>query len=182
MASDCLDITCPTDCEGDMPAVSFSVCSPEINNGEITDIYLTNPGNPLTDETSPSEWATRMAATDETKIINLKVMADLPLPEATEIEISGGRKVNGKKAYTINLDIDETNQINYEFMRSTSCATKKTAWFKTSSGQLYGGAVGIDGTLRLDEVIPRSSKEVTKFTGTFKWDAKFAPCRTVSVI
>lgn len=182
MASACLEITCPTDCDGNLPDVEFSVCSPEINLGEITDIYLTNPGNPLTDETSAVEWAARMAAVDETKIINLKVMGDLPIPEASEIEISGKRKVTGDKSYTINLDIDETNQTNYEFMRATSCANKKTAWFKTTSGKLYGGATGIDGTLRLDEIIPRSSKEVTKFTGTFKWDAKFAPCRTDSVI
>lgn len=182
MATSCEEIICPVDCESILPDVEFSVCAPEINLGEITDIYLGNPGNPLTDENSATEWATRMAAVDETKIINLKVMADLPLPEVSEIDISGKRKVTGDKSYTINLDIDETNQTNYEFMRATSCATKKTAWYKTTSGKLYGGATGIDGTLRLDEIIPRSSKEVTKFTGTFKWDSKTAPCRTDSVI
>ena len=180
--SNCPDIVCPTDCADELPEVEFSLCAPVINFGEISKIYLTIPGNPLTNENDPAEWATRMAATDATKIIELTVLADLPAPETAQVDISGGRKATGLKSYTMALDIDETNDINYEFMCATSCATKKTLWFKTTGGKLYGGPKGIDGTLILDEVIPRSNKEVAKFTGSFKWDAKAAPCRTDSVI
>jgi len=182
MATSCLEIVCPTDCTGELPDVDFSICSPEVHFGEIDTIYLTVPGNPLVDENSAVEWAARMAIGDETKILVLNVLADKPAPEESEVTISKDRIVVGEKTHTLNIDIDETNQTNYEFLRGMECGRKVTLWYKTVSGLLYGGPTGIDGTLRLNEVIPRSRKEVVVFTGTFKWNAKNAPCRTVSVI
>lgn len=180
--SSCLTVVCPTDCDGELPEVDFSICAPEVHFGEITNVYVTVPGNPLVSENDAAEWATRMAAVDATKILALTVLGDKPAPEESEIVISNDRIVVGEKGHTLNLDIDETNQTNYEFMRGLECGRKVTIWYKTSSGLLYGGKTGIDGTLRLNEVTPRSRKELVVFTGTFKWNSKIAPCRTISVI
>ena len=66
MATACVDIVCTDACSDNLPAVEFSICAPEINQGEIDAIFVTNVGNPLIDETDAAEWATRMAATRTT--------------------------------------------------------------------------------------------------------------------
>lgn len=185
MPTTCLPIVCPTSCTDPLPDVDFSICAPEIHTGEISNIYITTAENgELTDENDATEWATRMAllSANPLKIRTLVVLADKPAPEESEITISNDRTVVGEKTHTLNIDIDETNQVNYEFLRKMECGQKILIWYKTADGLLYGGASGIAGTLRLNEVIPRSRKELVVFTGTFKWNSKTAPCRTVSVI
>lgn len=185
MATACTPIVCPTSCSAPLPDVEFSICAPEIHTGEISNIYITTAdGGELTDETDAAEWATRMAllSSNPLKIRTLTVLADKPAPEESEIVISNDRTVVGEKTHTLNIDIDETNQVNYDFLRAMECGKKILIWYKTADGLLYGGNMGIAGTLRLNEVIPRSRKELVVFSGTFKWNSKTAPCRTESVI
>lgn len=182
MATECTEIVCTDSCSDNLPEVSFSICAPEVNQGEIDAIFVTNVGNPLTDETDAAEWATRFAAVGPTKIIELHVIADKPLPEENNIIISRNTEVTGSKTHTLNVEIQQTNKINYNFLRSMECGKKVTVWYRTSGGLLYGGTTGIDGSLKLNQIIPKSRKEIITFAGTFKWDAKHHPCVATSPI
>lgn len=180
--SSCTEVTCAESCTQNLPEVSFSLCNPEVNYGEIDAVFITNPGNPLTNENDPSEWATRMAASDDTKIIELHVIGDKPAPESSEIVISRNTTVIGSKTHTINVEIQQTNQINYDMLRAFECGKKILMWYRTAGGLLYGGAAGIEASMLLNEIIPKSRKELITFQGVIKWDNRFHPCRTTSVI
>lgn len=182
MATECVDITCANDCSDPIPAVSFDLCNPEVNFGEIDAIFVTNVGNPLTDETSLVEWTARLAAIDDTKITELQVVGEKPAPEETEVVIARNISVTGAKTHTVNFEIHQTNKINYEFMRSFECARKVLIWYRTAGGLLYGGPSGIEVTLKMNQVIPKNRKELIMFVGSLKWDAKFHPCQANSPI
>ena len=180
MASTCEEIVCSTSCESELPVVEFDICNPEVHFGQISDVFITNVGNPLTDENSPSEWTTRLSLpqSDPSKIINLLGIGDKPAAEANEIEISRGRTVSGNKNHTINFRIDETSDDNYNMMRSFECSKVAKMWYKTFEGKLYGGAEGIDASISFNHVIPENASELEVLQGTLKWKAKFHPCRT----
>lgn len=182
MATACTEITCADDCNDAIPAVEFDVCNPEVNFGEIDAIFITNVGNPLTDETDAAEWATRFAAVGATKITELHVVGEKPAPEGTEVVISRNISVKGAKTHTIPFEIHQTNQANYDFMRSFECSRKVLMWYRTAGGLLYGGASGIEATITMDEVTPKNRKDLIMIVGNAKWDAKFHPCRTTSPI
>lgn len=182
MATECLPISCSNNCADNIPAVSFDICSPEVNFGEIDAIFVTNVGNPLTDETSLVEWTARLAAVDETKISELQVVGEKPAPEETEVTIARNIIVSGEKTHTVAFEIHQTNKINYEFMRSFECARKVLVWYRTAGGLLYGGPSGIEVTLKMNQVIPKSRKDLSMFVGSIKWNAKFHPCQANSPI
>jgi hypothetical protein len=184
MATACITPVCTDSCADALPEVEFNICAPGINFGEIDAIFITNVGNPMLDETDPLEWATRMAllVTDPTRIIELNVIGDKPAPESTEVAISRNRIVVGAKGHSVNIEIQETNQKNYDMLRAFECGKKIKFWYRTAGGLLYGGNVGIDGSMVLNEIIPKSRKELIVFAGAIKWEAKHHPCRTLSVI
>lgn len=175
--------TCPTDCSTNLPEVEFSDCSPEINSGQILKLYVTNDGNPLSDWTSGAAWALRIdnTAPAATSILELTVIGEKPVPEATEKEISGGRTVKGKKNHVLNIDVDETNTTNYEFLRGLECGGSYRIWY-TDSKYLYGGNDGIKASIFLDHVIPKDDAETQTFTGTVKWSDSFHPERILNPI
>lgn len=180
--STCIDIICPDDCSTELPPVVFSLCSPEINYGQIARMFLCNPGYPLNNENDPVEWQARMDVNDATKIIALTVVGDKPPAESNEIEISRGRIEHGAKKHTINVDIDETNDTNYEFMRKMECGKSYVMWYETYGGQLYGGRFGCLGSFKLNDNIPKALQDINTFVGAYVWKSKFHPCRTRSVV
>lgn len=178
-----LPITCPTDCTSSLPPVDFNECAPEVHYGEISHLYIaTADATCFTNVEQITEWTTRVSESEMTAnaIRDLVVMADLGEPEQTEQPISGDRTVVGFKSFTINIDVDETNDINYRFLMNLECNTKYKLWFETADGLLYGGNCGIEGTLRLNNIIPRDRTEIAKFSGTFKWKSQFSPYRSLS--
>lgn len=184
MPTTCAEIICATSCAQALPETEFNLCSPETNFGEIEEILVTNIGNPLVDENDPAEWATRFAlsATDPTKITRLFVVGSKPAPEGASIMISRDTEIPSPKTHTIPFKIFETNQKNYEFLRTLECGKKLLVWYKTADGALYGGAKGIEVSITMNEIIPESRQELTYFEGSLKWKSKHHPCRTVSVI
>ena len=70
--------------------------------------------------------------------------------------------------------------MNYNFLLTYECNVKVKLWFETADGLLYGGNAGLEGTLRLNNVIPRERTDVAKFIGTFKWKSQFSPLRCAS--
>ena len=172
-----ISITCPTGCENWLPVVDFDHCDPNVDFGEISQVYVTGAGNGLTDWTDPAEWATRLdddTLNDDTKIRTLIVKGDQPPAESVEHEISDCRVFWGEKKFTINIDIDETNITNHDFMRQIECGGLFTIWY--AAGQyLYGGTAGIEATITLNNNITRGCTEMNLISGNIKWTNKFHP-------
>lgn len=182
MASTCQEIVCSANCESELPEVAFSICAPVTNFGQISKVYIGNDGYPLTDENSLSEWQTRanLPHSDPARILELSVIGDKPLAATNEVALSRGRVTNGAKDHSINVKIDETNQTNYEMMRSFECGKTVRVWYETLGGLLYGGKTGVLGSITLGELIPEAAEALIVYQGTVKWKSKFSPCRTTS--
>lgn len=182
MATECTVITCPTTCDQPLPETEWSLCNPEVNFGEIDAIMVTNIGNPLTDETSAAEWATRKAliVSNPARIDEFHVTAEKPAAESAEIKIARDVTVVGQKTHVINGDIQQTSNLNYNAMRQYECAKKILFWYRTAGGKLYGGNVGIEGSFIINHVIPKSRKELAIFAFSLKWESQYHPCVTDS--
>lgn len=179
----CTDIECPEGCEAELPEVEFDLCNPDVHFGQVSDVFITNIGYPLTDETDASEWSQRLslAQNNPAKIIQLQGIGDKPAAEENVIEISKGRKVSGNKNHTVNFRIDEVSDKNYEMMRKFECNKSVLAWYKTYEGKLYGGRYGVHApgvSISFNHVIPESAQELETLPGTITWKAKHHPCRT----
>lgn len=180
------DPDCPANCtDTSTPEVEFSDCAPVINAAQITDVFVTNPGNPLANWNDPAEWAARVSNTDPaaSAIRRWTVIGSKPIPEATEKKISHDRIIKGAKNHSLNLKVDETNDTNYEnIVRNSECGGQKVMWFLTSGGKLYGGNAGIECTISMDDEIVEDIEDIERFVGTAKWSAKYSPERITSPI
>lgn len=176
--------TCPTGCSSILPIVNFDLCDPKVSFGEIEMVMMAaGDADSFTDWTDLSEWTARIDGTDisdPNKIRQMYVIADLPAAAADEIVISKGRKVYSPATHTINVDIDDLSDENYEFARTTSCNVQFKVWFFTKSHQ-YGGNDGILANVNLRTVIERGQKSINKLMGTITWEDQFSPERADSV-
>ena len=174
---------CPTDCSSALQPVSFSPCAPENHWGEVSKVYVGPADLPSFDVSDLAAWTYYLTtAPDEDKIRTLIGIGDMPAPEITEVATSGDRKAYGPRQYTLNFTIDETNDINYQWMQMTACNTSYQFWFETRDGLLYSDDMdsGIYGSIVFHQIIPRLKTELVTFVGTFKWEDTFAPHREVS--
>jgi hypothetical protein len=183
---------CPTTCSGALETVSFNECAPEVHFGEITKIYLWIEGPVFATDApfisqaqydSIAHWNLHLdnTGTDLSDIRYLTVIGEMPEPEQTETPISGDRTVVGYKKFTVNFEIDETNDINYQFIWATECNGKYKANFETADGIVYGGYLGLDVSVRMNQPIPKSRQEVVKITGKMTWSSKNHPFRQLFV-
>lgn len=175
---------CPTGCTGTPPTVDFSLCNPEVNNAQISKIFFTTIGNPMINWASALEWDSRLDndAAGASKIRTLIVNGEKPAPGKSEKEISLGRKISGVKSFSLNFEVDETNQTNYDAMRTIECNGNFLIWYQTRDGLLYGGNSGIEAKISLDEVISKSYTDLILLQGTATWESKYHPEREVSPI
>jgi hypothetical protein len=180
---------CPTDCTGVLESVSFSECAPEVHFGEIAKLYLwvdsaTPPFASQAQYDSVPHWNTHLnqsgVAVDD--IREFTVIGEMPEPEQTETPISGDRTVIGYKKFTLNLEIDETNETNYNFLLASECNGKYKCNFETADGILYGGYLGLDVSVKMNQVIPRSRQEVVKIMVKITWSSKNHPFRQISLL
>jgi hypothetical protein len=162
---------CPTDCTG----------------AEIEKIYLwvdsaTPPFDTDLQYQDPAHWATHLnqTATAISDIREFTVIGEMPEPEQTETPISGDRTVIGYKKFTVNFEIDETNEINYNFLLASECNGKYKANFETADGILYGGYLGLDVSVKMNQVIPRERTGLVKIMGKLTWTSKNHPFRQIS--
>lgn len=173
--------TCPQDCSASLEAVLFSECAPELHYGEISKLYVARAdAADFTAVNLIAEWTARLSDTDAAidKIRTLVGIGELPVPEKTELPISGGRTVYSPKTFNLLFEVDETNDTNYEFLLSTECNLKFKFWYETSDGMLYGGNSGIEGVFNMDAPIPKGREEVAKFMLSVKWKSATSPLRT----
>lgn len=170
---------CPTGCTGPLPSAYFSYCDPELGFGEISLIFFAaQDAECFTDETSSTEWLARLSNTsaDPDAIRFFHVSADKPAAEREEIQISLGRKIKTPGTFTINLDVEDVSDLNYEFMRTSQCNQVFRMWY-VAGDYLFGGPCGELVNLNLDYVIERGTKSLQKIMGAATWEASFAPER-----
>ena len=174
--------TCPTGCDSILVDVDFNYCDPDVQFGEIDHIYLkARDGSDLLDWESLAVWNTRKAlpVANLDAIIDLVVIGDLPVAETEEIEISLGRKIMSASSFTINFDIDDVSDANYELMRWLECNLIVDMWYSANE-VLFGGNPGIEVSIGAKYQIERGQKSVQKIVGTVKWESKFSPPRTTN--
>ena len=174
---------CPTDCAGSLGAVAFDECAPVIHYGEISKLYVARAD--AADLTSPdliAEWTARLSdtAVDVDSIRTFIGIGELPVPEKTELPISGNRTIYSPKTFNLLFEVDETNDTNYEWLLESECNLKRKFWYETSDGMLYGGKTGIEGIFGVDAPIPKGREEIAKFMMSVKWKSKHSPLRNLS--
>jgi hypothetical protein len=180
---------CPTDCTGILESVSFNDCAPEVHFGEIRKLYLwvdsaTPPFANQGQFDSVVHWNTHLnqngSAVDD--IREFTVIGEQPEPEQTETPISGDRTVIGYKKFTLNLVVDETNEVNYNFLLASECNGRYKACFETADGIIFGGWQGLDVSIKMNQVIPREKTAVVKYVMKVTWTSKNHPFRQISIV
>lgn len=159
-----------------LPPVSFSIGNPEINYGQIENIFFTEIGYPLA-SLQRDEIMSRIndSSTDDGKIRKMHVIGSKAEPERSSIDLSLGRKVYGEGSHTVAFKIDETNNINYQMLKSIEKNPGATYLFWFSSGNyFYGGKSGIEASIILSEVISESRDELVVFNGAITWKGSSA--------
>jgi hypothetical protein len=180
-------ITCPTGCETALPITKFDDCNPVILLSEIETVYLGKPTTTaFTDVEDPTEWATRLSQTavDADAIRPLTVIADKAAGAPVVKDLSNGRKKQIRLDQTLNVEIDDASDENYNFVRTLqACGGMAKMWYKTKGGKMYGGNNGIENaSVVLSLVQARGADEIEKFTGTVTWSAVSDPERNVSAV
>jgi hypothetical protein len=179
---------CPISCIGTLGAVDFDDCAPEVHWGEIAKLYLWAldevPFASQAEYDSAAHWATHLSPTAVTAgaIREFTVIGEMPEPEQTETAISGDRIVQGFKKFVLNLEIDETNETNYNFLLLSECGGKYKANFEMADGILYGGYMGIEGSVKMNQPLPKTRQEVVKITMKVSWTSKNHPFRQISIV
>lgn len=189
-------LTCPSGCDdvAALPIVSFDDCAPTIKSSELIYAYVAlASAADFSDVSNPTEWAERLTqdttapvgsvTTSADFIRTLTVTGDMGAPTSTDIDISGGRKYTVKSDRTINVDLDDATDENYNFARTTECGFfHAKAWFETKGGMMLGGNGGIDGKLILHPVFARGADSIEKYSGTYTWSDKISPDRFASPV
>ena len=181
---------CPTTCAGVLGSVNFDDCAPEVHFGEISKLYLAvldEVGQPFASQAefdSLAHWATHIdeTSTADGAIREFTVIGDQPEPEQTETYISGDRTIQGYKKFILNLEIDETNDTNYNFLLLSECGGKYKAWYATADGIVYGGYEGLEVSLKMNQVIPRERSTIVKIMVKVSWSSKTHPLRQLLTI
>lgn len=180
---------CPTGCETEPAPVQFDNCNPELHYGPVEWLYLRKRGESFIDWTSAAEWTANInnSTSNPNDIRELRGIGSLAEAAANVIKISGNRSASGPKVFTISFAIDETNLINYEWLRSNECNGNYNVWFETSSasgnaGLLFGDNDGIRGYVNANLVIETDESAPHKYMLTITWEAKFHPKMIVSPI
>jgi DNA polymerase III psi subunit len=177
--------TCPTGCDSTAPLMDFDLCNPAIYFGEIEKLYLMardgavlEHWNDIVPALFKAELEGRISNSSVSvdAIREMHVSADMPEAAKDEIIISLGRKAYSPATHTLNVDIDDLSDLNYEAMRNLECNYLVKIWFATKD-HIYGGAEGIEATAKLSLVIERGQKAIQKLKGTVTWEAKFSPER-----
>lgn len=180
------DVICPVDCtDAQIPSVNFDDCAPELNESEIEWLAIArSDASDFTDIEDANEWTTRITQTaagsapdPDNTIRMIRVIGDKPAPEVISRVVSGNRTVQTGKKHTVNIDIDETNALNYEFARSTGCNATYKLWYITKAGLVYGGICGVKAQVTLNLIQNRGDGEIEIYQGPVTWNDRLDPPR-----
>lgn len=182
---------CPENCAAfTMPTVVSDDCvdSIDLQLGEIKRILVTVPatdktkalGGP-TDWTDSADWTTALHQTTASKVRSFYGIGDIPDPEDTIVSLHDGKTKVASSKFTLNFDILDLNDTNYEAARKFQCGTSIRYWYEDRSGYLHGGQDGIPGTLtKVTMPHERGNDAYKKIKFLINWNAKCSPARIPS--
>ena len=180
-----MSIICPTDCDSLLYPVNFDDCAPQFEFGEINRIYVASRG---ADDFSAwdelGEWTARLSEdgtiTDVDTVVELVVRGSWEAAEEEEIEVSDFRKAYSPSSFTVNFEVDDLSDENYEFMRWLECNPGVKIWIGAGR-HIWGGNEGIVAQLRLNQEIPMEGRKgIHKLVGMAKWESRFHPERALN--
>lgn len=173
---------CPACDDLEIPETTNN-CVPESNESEICYVFISRPStaDPNVPEiTSPDFSSPAIATTFVTPDgAMLRCIGDLPEPEDNQRTVSLGQIVPGKKSFAPNITIDDTSDLNYEFLRMLECAPSVFIWYMTLGGKVYGDLVnGIPATIsKANAPLDRGQGNYERFEIVPTWRAKGHPPR-----
>lgn len=178
-------IACPTNCAtGGVPDVAFDLCTPTIRRGEIKSVLLAQVGKPMTTGDA-TEITTRLAAVDDTKMVRIFGIGDLPAGAGEPRRISSLYTFAAPRQRTMPFTVYDLNDTNYEFLRKVDkCGGRYLIWFETADGDMFGGEEFNDGqeaSVVANYLIPRSDAEEVVGELSFSWTGPM-PARKPSVL
>ncbi|MFH0864769.1 MAG: hypothetical protein V1904_01140 [Bacteroidota bacterium] len=179
-----LDPTCPQGCVGAPAENTFDYCKQTIVTGEVGLVFLAGgAAQCFTDWTQLGEWATRISETsmDPDAIRRFRGVGDAPGGTSDAVDISLCQKYYPEKTFTLNFDVEDVSQENYDFMRQVECNQLLKGWY-AAGGYLFGGNCGVDVSIGVNYVIERGCKTLHKIKFIFSWEHQFSPQRTVNPI
>lgn len=173
---------CPPDCNAPLPEVSFTDCNPPIHLSEIEWIMFAKPGAAaIADPNTAEGWSSRInnegSGADAIRL--LRVIGNMPAPTNNEVVISGQRRIIIDRTFTVEFDVDELSDKNYEAFRELQCGGSLLFWFVTRSGHVFGGTSGILASLTGAPVLDRGENAFQRIAGTATWKNRFSPERAV---
>jgi len=175
---------CPTGCDSTLAENTYDFCKQHIVTGEVDHVYLAN-GNAecFTNWALPGEWAARIStdSLDPNAIRRYRGIGDLPLGAADEIDISLCQKYQTEQTFTLNFDVEDVSDENYNAMRTMQCGGILKGWF-SGGGKLFGGNCGLDVSVKAGYQIERGCKTLHKIMLVFSWENQFSPERTTNPI
>lgn len=186
------DITCPEDCDiADIPAVSFEDCNPSIFSSELQEMYVgRSDAVDFDDVTAAEQWTARVSqdgtvpegSTYAVKDLlrKLTIIGDIPAPQKTTRQISGGREVVTEVKYVVNFEIDDVTDENWQFAQKVQCgkgAYPVKAWPVSKSGHVLGGDSGISGKMAIDHILDRGADGIMRLVGTLTFTTTSFPNR-----
>ena len=175
--------TCPTDCTGVLPENTFDFCRSDVHTGEIEILYLAaSEAECFTDWTALAEWTARLStdSVDPDAIRRFRVVGTQPAASQDATDISLGQKYYGEKEFTLNIELEDISDENYEFARNMECNVLVKAWWATAGGDLFGGNCGEDVSISSNLQIEAGQNSIHKLMWTITWKNKFSPERTTS--
>jgi hypothetical protein len=155
-----------------VPDVAFDLCTPAYKYGEVTALLIAQVGEPLVTGDS-AEITTRLAATDETKMVLVHGFGDVPAASGEPNRLSSKYTITPPKDRTLNFTIVDLNDTNYEFIRRVDkCGGRFLLWYITADGDMFGGENFIDGNevnLTGNYIIPANRTETATGQFTATW-------------
>jgi hypothetical protein len=172
-------------CATILPVISADYCNPNINYARINQIFFTRLEDTITSPLNLANFVSRLDNTTalaapgtKAKIRYLNGIGSLAAPSVNELDGSLGRKYKSKADFTIEFDVDDTSQSNYDFMKAISAQGGQTyaCWWE-AGGLLFGGLTGVPATLYASYEIVAGDKDIQKMKVSLKWSAVSLPDR-----
>ena len=167
-----------------LPAPTNPNCPSDYNihESEITDIWISpveesTPGaEDWTATALPTSWESIADLNATAGLRHLTIIGDKPLAENRTATLAKRWIKVISRNHSINMDLTDMSEDNYEFIRVLQYSPKVAVWFRSYGNWVAGGEAGIVCDVDTAGVI-WGRGEGTLMTGqvVFRWSNKFDP-------
>lgn len=167
-------------CVAILPALVTDDQCQTVKTGQIFKFYNTRAtvADILTDVEDDAEWTTRLSQSDPipgsgaAPIRAWAVIGSMPAGEVTDVDLPLNQiySIKGNTVLTLRChDLTAENLAAYKTYNDAG-TTRQKAWFAFSD-QIAGGDAGINGSLRMNLIIPEGKNELSYIEITFTFSS-----------